>query len=234
MRAYDASKVGACGASDGCGPGDRRLRPPALLGSHRRLSRGPVASTRRGYCGGDCTKRDFDRRRAVELKHGRICMFATIGALAEAGFMGRSWTADGPEHDVWLPSKACSGLMCWGLSVSASHNEAPAQVRQVRWLPVTLRKLEPGLTWPHVVQMRPGSSRTCPRAWRPSARPVTGLQNLEPEIRCLWRAGRRSCCWQGSLRPSSSRSGTHGPPVIGVWGLQFAKPVKGEIFQLRA
>eukprot|EP00913_Durusdinium_trenchii_P003624 g3352.t2 len=24
-----------------------------------------------GYCGGDCTKEDFDRRRAVELKHGR-------------------------------------------------------------------------------------------------------------------------------------------------------------------
>ena len=35
-----------------------------------------------GYCGGDCTKEDFDRRRAVELKHGRICMFATIGSLA--------------------------------------------------------------------------------------------------------------------------------------------------------
>jgi hypothetical protein len=35
----------------------------------------------RGYCGGDCTKEDFDRRRAVELKHGRICMFATIGDL---------------------------------------------------------------------------------------------------------------------------------------------------------
>ena len=52
-----------------------------------------------------------------------------------------------------LPSKACSGLMCWGLSVSG-QNEAPAQVRQVRWLPVTLRKPEPGLTWPHVVQMR--------------------------------------------------------------------------------
>ena len=34
-----------------------------------------------GYCGGDCTKEDFDRRRAVELKHGRICMFATIGML---------------------------------------------------------------------------------------------------------------------------------------------------------
>eukprot|EP00438_Fugacium_kawagutii_P024117 Skav233928 [mRNA] locus=scaffold8179:12158:17810:+ [translate_table: standard] len=34
-----------------------------------------------GYCGGDCTKQDFDRRRAVELKHGRICMFATIGML---------------------------------------------------------------------------------------------------------------------------------------------------------
>lgn len=34
-----------------------------------------------GYCGGDCTKEDFDRRRAVELKHGRICMFATIGDL---------------------------------------------------------------------------------------------------------------------------------------------------------
>jgi hypothetical protein len=30
---------------------------------------------------GDCTKEDFDRRRAVELKHGRICMFATIGML---------------------------------------------------------------------------------------------------------------------------------------------------------
>ncbi|CAK9020028.1 Fucoxanthin-chlorophyll a-c binding protein B [Durusdinium trenchii] len=34
-----------------------------------------------GYCGGDCTKEDFDRRRAVELKHGRICMFAAIGML---------------------------------------------------------------------------------------------------------------------------------------------------------
>lgn len=34
-----------------------------------------------GYCGGDCTKQDFDRRRAVELKHGRICMFATIGMV---------------------------------------------------------------------------------------------------------------------------------------------------------
>eukprot|EP00913_Durusdinium_trenchii_P007459 g7011.t1 len=26
-------------------------------------------------------RKDFDRRRAVELKHGRICMFATIGML---------------------------------------------------------------------------------------------------------------------------------------------------------
>ncbi|CAJ1404447.1 unnamed protein product [Effrenium voratum] len=34
-----------------------------------------------GYCGGDCTKQDFDRRRAVELKHGRICMFAALGML---------------------------------------------------------------------------------------------------------------------------------------------------------
>eukprot|EP00442_Polarella_glacialis_P050474 CAMPEP_0115092518 /NCGR_PEP_ID=MMETSP0227-20121206/26814_1 /TAXON_ID=89957 /ORGANISM="Polarella glacialis, Strain CCMP 1383" /LENGTH=152 /DNA_ID=CAMNT_0002484353 /DNA_START=58 /DNA_END=512 /DNA_ORIENTATION=+ len=31
-----------------------------------------------GFCEGG-TKEEFDRRRAVELKHGRICMFATIG-----------------------------------------------------------------------------------------------------------------------------------------------------------
>mmetsp|Transcript_36355 Transcript_36355/g.85287 ORF Transcript_36355/g.85287 Transcript_36355/m.85287 type:complete len:694 (+) Transcript_36355:110-2191(+) len=34
-----------------------------------------------GYCTEGCTKEDFDRRRAVELKHGRICMFATIGMV---------------------------------------------------------------------------------------------------------------------------------------------------------
>merc|ERR1719262_82247 len=33
-----------------------------------------------GFCDG-CTKEEFDRRRAVELKHGRICMFATIGMV---------------------------------------------------------------------------------------------------------------------------------------------------------
>ena len=56
VRAYDASKeIGAC--------------DPLLFWD-------PI-----GYCGGDCTKRDFDRRRAVELKHGRICMFASIGML---------------------------------------------------------------------------------------------------------------------------------------------------------
>eukprot|EP00933_Yihiella_yeosuensis_P053911 TRINITY_DN5222_c0_g1_i2.p1 TRINITY_DN5222_c0_g1~~TRINITY_DN5222_c0_g1_i2.p1 ORF type:complete len:707 (+),score=176.80 TRINITY_DN5222_c0_g1_i2:139-2259(+) len=33
-----------------------------------------------GFCEGG-SKEDFDRRRAVELKHGRICMFATIGML---------------------------------------------------------------------------------------------------------------------------------------------------------
>jgi len=55
-NAYDASKeIGAC--------------DPLLFWD-------PI-----GYCGGDCTKEDFDRRRAVELKHGRICMFATIGML---------------------------------------------------------------------------------------------------------------------------------------------------------
>ena len=32
-------------------------------------------------CQGDCTKADFDRRRAVELKHGRLCMLATIGMV---------------------------------------------------------------------------------------------------------------------------------------------------------
>lgn len=37
------------------------LHPLALLGNF----------SQRGYCGGDCTKEDFDRRRAVELKHGR-------------------------------------------------------------------------------------------------------------------------------------------------------------------
>jgi len=56
LNAYDASKeIGAC--------------DPLLFWD-------PI-----GYCGGDCTKEDFDRRRAVELKHGRICMFATIGML---------------------------------------------------------------------------------------------------------------------------------------------------------
>jgi len=34
-----------------------------------------------GFCAGDCTKEDFDRRRAVELKHGRLCMMACIGML---------------------------------------------------------------------------------------------------------------------------------------------------------
>eukprot|EP00438_Fugacium_kawagutii_P029394 Skav213046 [mRNA] locus=scaffold844:840314:855151:+ [translate_table: standard] len=56
VRVYDASKeIGAC--------------DPLLFWD-------PI-----GYCGGDCTKEDFDRRRAVELKHGRICMFATIGMV---------------------------------------------------------------------------------------------------------------------------------------------------------
>ncbi|CAJ1337769.1 unnamed protein product [Effrenium voratum] len=55
-RVYDASKeIGAC--------------DPLLFWD-------PI-----GYCQGDCTKQDFDRRRAVELKHGRICMFATIGMV---------------------------------------------------------------------------------------------------------------------------------------------------------
>ncbi|CAJ1363159.1 unnamed protein product [Effrenium voratum] len=56
--AYDASKDREIGACD-----------PLLFWD-------PI-----GYCGGDCTKQDFDRRRAVELKHGRICMFATIGMV---------------------------------------------------------------------------------------------------------------------------------------------------------
>ena len=34
-----------------------------------------------GYCTEGCTKEDFDRRRAVELKHGRLCMVATIGMV---------------------------------------------------------------------------------------------------------------------------------------------------------
>lgn len=34
-----------------------------------------------GFCGGDCTKEDFDRRRAVELKHGRVCMLACLGMI---------------------------------------------------------------------------------------------------------------------------------------------------------
>merc|ERR1719387_544583 len=34
-----------------------------------------------GFCGGDCTKEDFDRRRAVEIKHGRVCMLACLGML---------------------------------------------------------------------------------------------------------------------------------------------------------
>ncbi|KAL9138895.1 Light-harvesting complex [Amphidinium carterae] len=34
-----------------------------------------------GFCTEDCTKEDFDRRRAVEIKHGRICMLATIGMV---------------------------------------------------------------------------------------------------------------------------------------------------------
>jgi light-harvesting complex I chlorophyll a/b binding protein 1 len=33
-----------------------------------------------GFCEGG-TKEDFDRRRAVELKHGRLCMFAAIGMV---------------------------------------------------------------------------------------------------------------------------------------------------------
>jgi len=33
-----------------------------------------------GFCESG-TKEDFDRRRAVELKHGRLCMFASIGML---------------------------------------------------------------------------------------------------------------------------------------------------------
>merc|ERR1711972_980660 len=33
-----------------------------------------------GFCAGG-TKEEFDRRRAVELKHGRICMLATIGMV---------------------------------------------------------------------------------------------------------------------------------------------------------
>ena len=34
-----------------------------------------------GYCKDGCTKEDFDRRRAVELKHGRLCMVATLGMV---------------------------------------------------------------------------------------------------------------------------------------------------------
>jgi len=33
-----------------------------------------------GFCD-DCTKEEFDRRRAVELKHGRLSMFATLGMI---------------------------------------------------------------------------------------------------------------------------------------------------------
>ncbi|CAE8582890.1 unnamed protein product [Polarella glacialis] len=33
-----------------------------------------------GFCEGG-TKEEFDRRRAVELKHGRLCMFATLGLV---------------------------------------------------------------------------------------------------------------------------------------------------------
>ncbi|OLP91234.1 Light-harvesting complex I LH38 protein [Symbiodinium microadriaticum] len=36
---------------------------------------------RGSYCQDGCTKEDFDRRRAVELKHGRLCMVATIGMV---------------------------------------------------------------------------------------------------------------------------------------------------------
>merc|ERR1719421_436392 len=56
VAAYDASKeIGAC--------------DPLLFWD-------PI-----GFCGGDCTKQDFDRRRAVEIKHGRVCMLASIGLL---------------------------------------------------------------------------------------------------------------------------------------------------------
>merc|ERR1740138_1171626 len=34
-----------------------------------------------GFCDG-CSKEEFDRRRAVELKHGRVCMFACLGMIA--------------------------------------------------------------------------------------------------------------------------------------------------------
>jgi len=54
-RAYDASReIGAC--------------DPLLFWD-------PI-----GFCEGG-SKEDFDRRRAVELKHGRLCMFASIGML---------------------------------------------------------------------------------------------------------------------------------------------------------
>lgn len=73
--------------------GDWCLWSTSLLGSHWCLGRfslfgssNPPAALQ-GYCGGDCTKEDFDRRRAVELKHGRICMFATIGSLAFKGVL---------------------------------------------------------------------------------------------------------------------------------------------------
>ncbi|CAK9043068.1 Fucoxanthin-chlorophyll a-c binding protein B [Durusdinium trenchii] len=54
-----------------------------------------------GYCGGDCTKQDFDRRRAVELKHGRICMFATIGRL---DLFSHGSTARSPRKFADVPS----------------------------------------------------------------------------------------------------------------------------------
>ncbi|CAE6971740.1 unnamed protein product [Symbiodinium natans] len=56
VKAYDASgEIGAC--------------DPLLFWD-------PI-----GYCTEGCTKEDFDRRRAVELKHGRLCMVATIGMV---------------------------------------------------------------------------------------------------------------------------------------------------------
>lgn len=49
-------------------------KPVGCLSTHRRTC--SHRSVDQGYCGGDCTKEDFNRRRAVELKHGRLCMFA--------------------------------------------------------------------------------------------------------------------------------------------------------------
>ncbi|CAE8621584.1 unnamed protein product [Polarella glacialis] len=100
-----SSAAGATSTSSTVGLGVAGLAALALSGRHAAASAAaPSAGSRRvaacaydaskeigvcdpllfwdpiGFCEGG-TKEEFDRRRAVELKHGRLCMFATIGLV---------------------------------------------------------------------------------------------------------------------------------------------------------